>query len=269
MLVFHSSVWRLFCALIVNDIGPTREEPSDLPIGGTPEGSLQEPAVRRGRAISYWVLAVSISAIIASAIQILTATRDSGYFIPVFVTVLCAAAAFIDAATRRIPNALTYPAILFGLAVNVAIAPLLAVTGPEYAAVWINAPGWRDAVYGLALASIIGIPSFILRGLGGGDVKLLGAVAVLVGFETFLGVFLNTLLFAAAIGLVNWALRGELVARAQILAGNLIAVVVTRSSLERVYPFKKTEAPFGVALLLGLISEHFFAVHELLLAVSL
>lgn len=234
-----------------------------------PELTVQQAPPDMWRVASCWVLAISLSAVIASAIQILSATRDSGYFIPVFVTVICAVAAFIDAATRRIPNVLTYPAILFGFAINIFLVPLLTATGPEYVAVWINSPGWRDAMYGFALAAIIGIPSFILRGLGGGDVKLLGAVAVLVGFQTFLGVFLNTLLFAAAIGLVNWALKGELVARAQILAGNLIAVVVARSSLERVYPFKKTEAPFGVALLLGLVSEHFFAVHKVLLAVSL
>ncbi|TVQ78702.1 MAG: prepilin peptidase [Phycisphaeraceae bacterium] len=254
---------------MVTDPEPKQTESLEAPPPPASEPSVQPSPPNTGRVVSYWVLALCISAVIASAIQILTATRDSGYFIPVFVTVICAAAAFIDAATRRIPNVLTYPAILFGFAINVFLVPLLTTTGPEYATVWINSPGWRDAVYGFALAAMIGIPSFILRGLGGGDVKLLGAVAVLIGFETFLGVFLNTLLFAAAIGLVNWALKGELVARAQILAGNLIAVVVTRSSLERVYPFKKTEAPFGVALLLGLVSEHFFAVHKVLLAVNL
>ncbi len=215
-----------------------------------------------------WVAGVCFSAVIASALQIATQARDTGFFIPVLTLVICAVAAPIDAATRRIPNILTYTALLLGLVLNLIVGPLLDHLELGYASTWLGSPGWRESLLALGVAAAIGIPSFMLRGLGGGDVKLLGAVGVLVGLSTFLGVFLNTLVFAALIGVLNWAARGELVARLQVITGVVLTAVMTRGAIRNAYPFRKTEAPFGVALLLGLISEHFFAVHEVLLGVG-
>ena len=45
--------------------------------------------------------------------------------------------------------------------------------------------------------------------------------------------------------------------------------VVTQKGLTSVYPFQKSEAPFGLALFLGLVSANVFAVHEWFLGLSL
>lgn len=229
------------------------------------ESSHPEPNIR---VWPLWVAGICLSAVIASALQITTQARDTGFFLPVLTLAICAVAASIDAATRRIPNKLTYTALLLGMVINLIIGPLLDHFDLGYASIWLASPGWRESLLALGVAAAIGIPSFMLRGLGGGDVKLLAAVGVLVGISTFLGVFLNTLVFAALIGVINWAARGELVTRLQVIAGAVLTAVATRGSIRNAYPFSKTEAPFGVALLLGLISEHFFAVHEVLLGVG-
>jgi prepilin peptidase CpaA len=76
------------------------------------------------------------------------------------------AAAAVDTVTRRIPNALTFGAA--GVALAFATA-----TGGAHALAW-SAAGW---VVGLLLF----LPLFVLRAMGGGDVKLLAAFGAWLG----------------------------------------------------------------------------------------
>jgi Flp pilus assembly protein protease CpaA len=135
----------------------------------------------------------------------------------------------------------------------------------DVAVVWLGATGFRDGMLGFGLCALIGIISFIARGIGGGDTKLLAAVGAMLGLAAVTPVLFNTLLIAAVIGLLNWALNGTLVPRMQVVATNLLITFVTKRDLKDVYPFGRTEAPFGLSLLLGLASAQFVAVHELLL----
>lgn len=237
---------------------PTGDAPS---AGGT--SARREPsAVGPG---TCWVLALCVAAIVASAIQILFHLADRGCFLLTLCFLLCAAAAWIDVATRRIPNVLTYPAILIGLGFNALLPPVLEWTNADVAVVWLGATGFRDGMLGFGLCALIGIISFIARGIGGGDTKLLAAVGAMLGLAAVTPVLFNTLLIAAAIGLLNWALNGTLVPRMQVVATNLLITFVTKRGLKDVYPFGRTEAPFGLSLLLGLASAQFVAIHELLL----
>lgn len=216
----------------------------------------------------WWVLALSTAAVIASSIQVLTREADRGFFLLTLCFVVAGGAAFVDAATRRIPNLLTYPAILIGLSLNAFLPPLAEAAGWDTPIVWTGATGFVDGMQGFGLCAAIGIVSFIAHGLGGGDVKLLAAVGAMLGFEAILPVLFNTLLIAAVIGILNWVARGTLLARAQMMANNLLTLVVTRSSENVVYPFKRTEAPFGVALLLGLVLAQFVELHQIVLAIG-
>src|SRR5689334_10533292 len=64
-----------------------------------------------------WIVILSISAFTASLLVMLTHARE-GFFVPVLATVVCILAALFDAWTSRIPNPLTYTAILLGLAAS-------------------------------------------------------------------------------------------------------------------------------------------------------
>ena len=82
------------------------------------------------------------------------------------VVVVAVTACVFDLRTRRIPNALTFGAALAAAAFHV-------VTGGA-TGLMASAGGW---LLGIALF----FPFFALRGMGGGDVKLLGAFGAWLG----------------------------------------------------------------------------------------
>lgn len=105
--------------------------------------------------------------------------------------VVVLAAAVIDYRTRRIPNALTLPAILGGLLSWVAVGEVRAFF----------------AVFGLVVLLLaIGFGLYAVGILGGGDAKLLAAVAALLGTGLTFEALLWTALFggAVALGVLAW-----------------------------------------------------------------
>jgi prepilin peptidase CpaA len=101
--------------------------------------------------------------------------------------VISAAACWFDVRTRRIPNRLTFPAAALGL-----IAAT--VTQGGHGAVW-SAAGF---LVGLAIF----FPLFALRGLGGGDVKLMGALGAWLGTSVIFGVAFYTAIAGGVLALV-------------------------------------------------------------------
>ncbi len=81
------------------------------------------------------------------------------------IVTVAVTAGWFDVRERRVPNALTVSAL--GLAL------LLAVPG--------GLPGLGASVLGAGICLLLALPFFLVRGLGGGDVKLL------VAFGAFLG----------------------------------------------------------------------------------
>ncbi len=104
-------------------------------------------------------------------------------------------AAFTDLKRREIPNWLTFGGIAAGLALNVWTAGL---------------SGLRTAGAGLGLAALIFIPLFIMRWLGGGDVKLMGAIGALAGAQYMIVIFVFDAILGGAVALVMVAARGRL-----------------------------------------------------------
>jgi prepilin peptidase CpaA len=153
------------------------------------------------------------------------------------VAVSCVlACAVTEWRSRRIPNALTYPAAAAGLA--------LAFASRGF-------PGLQENALALALG--VGLPLFFFLGgmIGGGDVKLLGAAGALGGWPF--------ILYASAYGFGVGALMaiGVLVARSGPLGGLgrafrlvgsvLLPIPVTAADREA----GRADIPFGIAIAAG------------------
>jgi prepilin peptidase CpaA len=88
-------------------------------------------------------------------------------------------ACWFDVRTRRIPNRLTFPAAALGV---------MAATAAH------GGPGALSSAAGLFVGLALFFPMFALRGLGAGDVKLMGALGAWLGTSIVLGVAFYTAL---------------------------------------------------------------------------
>lgn len=148
------------------------------------------------------------------------------------VAALCVAGAacVTDVASRRVPNALTVSAM----------AGALVLAGFE--------SGWSGigrASAGLAVGLLVYLPLFALRGMGGGDVKLMGALGALAGSS----VIVWTALFAALAGgvmAVGLATAKGGLTRAFRNVGALI--VYWRAAGLRVHPGLSIDTPGAMRL---------------------
>ena len=107
--------------------------------------------------------------------------------VEIAAAVLVLAACVPDLKHRRIPNALTFGAAAVALAFHLA-------TGGPSALAW-SAAGW-------ALGVAMFFPIFALRGMGAGDVKLLGAVGAWLGPAQVVWVALFTSVAGGVLGLI-------------------------------------------------------------------
>src|SRR5262245_28862655 len=104
-----------------------------------------------------------------------------------FVGAMLLSACVSDLSTRRIPNALTFSAMVAAMIFH-------GVTGG------LNAAGW--SLIGCLLGALLFFPMFALRGMGAGDVKLLAAVGAWLGPSQVAVAALATSIAGGAIAIV-------------------------------------------------------------------
>jgi len=129
------------------------------------------------------------------------------------VVVRVGAAARADVRTRTIPNRLTFPALLLGLAVHGALA---------------GADGFKSSLAGMAVAGGVLLPGWLFRWMGAGDVKLMAAVGAWLAWPQALIAVLASLMMGGAISLIVAARRGVL-RQALVGAATIGASVLARS----------------------------------------
>ena len=114
---------------------------------------------------------------------------------PMVAIAIALVACVTDLRSRRIPNLLTFGSAFMALVFHGVIA------GPS---------GVVHALGGWGAGVLMFLPFFALRGLGGGDVKLLAALGAWLGAGTVLWVALFTGIVGGALALVVTLARGEL-----------------------------------------------------------
>jgi prepilin peptidase CpaA len=110
--------------------------------------------------------------------------------------VLTISAAVVDWRSRRIPNWLTVPGFFSGVTLHVVLS------------------GWhglRFALLGGAVALIFLLPLVLLRALGAGDWKLMGAVGAFLGWQLFLFVMFGSILASGIMAIVQMYRTGRVI----------------------------------------------------------
>jgi prepilin peptidase CpaA len=160
---------------------------------------------------------------------------------------------YFDLIQKRIPNFLTFPVMLWGLVANTIMG---------------GGAGFLFGLYGLLLGLALFFIPFILGGMGGGDVKLMGAIGALQGVQFVFQVALFTAfcggILALGYLLVNRQLGNTLKKIIGIVAVPFFNVLYFRYG----YPFlnrfsfyffscrgdnpgNKVYMPYGVAIVMG------------------
>lgn len=153
----------------------------------------------------------------------------------------------IDLRTGQIPNALTLGAIALGLGAH-------AVTGVVEAGLWGATTGFGVAALGGLLCGLAPLLLFSLGAMGGGDVKLLVALGVLVGPMVGLEAELYAYVAAALFAPLRLAYEGKLLAT----LGNTLALVVNplrpKDKRKALPPEMLSEMRFGPAIFAGALA---------------
>jgi prepilin peptidase CpaA len=155
-------------------------------------------------------------------------------------TIPAVIAGWTDWRTRRIPNWLTVPALVLGIAAN------------SLALGWYGA---KEALLGAGLGLGLLLPFVLIRSLGGGDWKLVGALGAFLGPPRLIAVLVATILVAGAMALVLviWKRR---VGQTLRNVGRMLAAMFTlhlpgpEVSLDNPESLK---VPFGVAVAVAVV----------------
>ena len=155
---------------------------------------------------------------------------------------VCLAAAIWDVRTGRIPNKLTYPALL--------AAPVLWYAGGFLTAGTHEAAAWSGAsVVGLLAGGVPFMLLVLTMGLGGGDMKLMAAVGAL---SASWPVVLCTTVYALGVAVImalGLMVRHKIVRRtlARVFSAALLAPTQTPANI----PDDSPRVPFAVAVAVG------------------
>ena len=160
---------------------------------------------------------------------------------------LAIVAGVLDWRSRRIPNWLTVPGLFVGIIANTAVS------------------GWSGAkasLLGAGLGLLLLLPFVLIRSLGAGDWKLIGALGAFLGPGNLLDVLLVTVLLAGlmALALVIW--KGRLKQTMQ----NILHILGSFFSLHLPGPEVSLDSqqslkiPFGVAVAAAVV---LFSVRQL------
>jgi prepilin peptidase CpaA len=153
---------------------------------------------------------------------------------------LAVAAGWSDWRFRRIPNWLTVPGLLLGVAANTLV--------------W-GWPGARASLLGALLGLALLLPFVMVRSLGAGDWKLVGALGAFLGPQHLITVLLGAILVAGVMAavMVIWHKRVRQTVRN---LGRMLAAFFTLHLPGPDLSLDNPEAlkvPFGVAVAVAVI----------------
>lgn len=145
--------------------------------------------------------------------------------------VVALAAGVFDLRTGRIPNLLTYPAILAGFLLGI-------LQGP---------PGFLSAFVGFLVGFAVFAVAFNAGMMGGGDVKLIGAIGALKGFPFVVWVMYYACAVTAVAALAIVTYKGAAIDTLRDVGRTLVSGFTGRG-WRLPEPRTSLKLPFGAAL---------------------
>jgi prepilin peptidase CpaA len=153
----------------------------------------------------------------------------------ILATIPAVVAGWTDLRSRRIPNWLTVPALFLGIGIN---------------ALALGWSGAKDALLGAGLGLGLLLPFVLLKSLGGGDWKLVGALGAFLGPRRLIAVLVITVLAAGgmAVILVVWKKRiGQTLRNLAQMLASMFTLHLPGPELSLDNP-DALKVPFGVAV---------------------
>ena len=155
-------------------------------------------------------------------------------------TLLAIAGGWTDWRSRRIPNWLTVPGLVLGIAVNL----------------WLHGwPGAKASLLGAGLGLALLLPFVLIRSLGAGDWKFVGALGAFLGPENLLTVLLLGILVNGLMALIMIVRKKRLRETLRNL-GRMLAAFLTMHlpgpDLTLDNP-DLVKVPFGVAVAIAVV----------------
>ncbi|MDO9536169.1 MAG: prepilin peptidase [Bacillota bacterium] len=160
---------------------------------------------------------------------------------------------YFDLTRKKIPNFLTFPAIIWGLI-------SYTITG--------GLEGFLFSLYGLLLGIAIFFIPFILGGMGGGDVKLLGAIGAMQGAQFVFQAAIFTALCGGVLAIIYLIINRKLGRTLKKVIGIIAVPLFSAIYFKLGYTFlnrlslffsssssetheEKIYLPYGVAIVFG------------------
>jgi len=152
--------------------------------------------------------------------------------------------ATFDIGTRRIPNFITVGGLAVALVLRLSIGGVDALVG---------------GLLGALLAFLLTFPLFMLKGMGGGDVKLLTAVGAFLGpYGTFVALLATALVGGVLAIVVSLRRRrlGESLAGTFTVMRGMVLRAISSGKVQTVPTLETRDAvtvPYGVAIAAGAV----------------
>ena len=148
-------------------------------------------------------------------------------------------AAYTDLLHRKVYNWLTLPACILGVGLHWTLAE-------------VGGPGLTASLAGLGIGFGVFLVAYVLGGVGGGDVKLMGAIGAIGGAPFIVSAIFWSALVGAGIACWKLAWQGKLLAgvRSSVRYGVGIG---TKSSSSEDEEIARTTVPYGVAIAFGTV----------------
>jgi len=149
-----------------------------------------------------------------------------------------------DLRTRRIPNWLVLTGLLLGFLLNGFL---------------FYGQGVLRSAGGMGLALLIYLPMYVLRGMGGGDVKLMAALGAIAGWRLWLGIFIVSAILGGILAVILTLAKGRLrrtlwnVGFIVSELAHLRAPHLTRAELDVEDP-KAVTLPHGTVIAVGVVT---------------